>query len=671
MLSLVGVGKHFGARSLFSGVNLTIGVSERIGLVGPNGSGKTTLLEILAGRADADEGTVARNKRATIGYLLQEVPLTKQATLFDEMLSGAEKIDHMRRRLALLEEEMRSASDPDEIGALAEEHGEIERRFDQSGGYDLPTEAKRILSGLAFRERDLGRPLAEFSGGWLMRLQLARLLLTEPDLLLLDEPTNFLDLESVIWLEEYLRAYSGSLVLVSHDRVLLNRLARRIVEIERGKVTAYTGNYEAYAEARRVRDEGLVAAKKSQDRKIAQTERFIARYRVRKDTAKRVQSRIKMLEKMERIEAPGSRKSIDFAFPEPPRAGRVPIELRSVSKSYGDIRVYERLDWRIEREERVVLVGANGAGKSTLLKMLAGTVRPDAGERVLGHNVKVAYYAQHQVETLDYAKTILDEILDWAPDLNQQRARAILGRFLFSGDDVFKKIEVLSGGEKARVALVKLLLRPPNLLLLDEPTSHLDIDSRDVLAGALEEFTGSLVMISHDRHFIDRLASRVDEVAGGAVRVHLGKYGDFLAKKEAARAAEKAASEAAAPARRPAEGSEADLSDAERGARGKKSREERRREAEARNERYRRVAPLRDEIESVLAEIEALERRRGEIEGAMASSDFYAKEADFGETFRAYRELKAEIDSKTARWEELTERLEETERELETGEEEA
>jgi len=664
MISLVGVSKEYGGRTLFSDVNLTISVSERIGLVGANGSGKTTLLEILAGRVEPDQGNIARNRRATIGYLVQEVPRKKGITLFEEMLAGAERIDHMRSRLALLEEEMRDARDSAELDALARAHGEIERRFDQSGGYDLPAEARRILGGLAFREADFDRPLGEFSGGWLMRLQLARLLLTEPDLLLLDEPTNFLDLDSVIWLEGYLRAYSGSLVLVSHDRTLLNRLAGRILEVERGKIVAYKGNYDAYAEARRVRDEGLEAAKKSQDRKIAAAERFIARYRVRKDTARRVQSRIKMLEKIERIEAPARRKSIDFAFPKPPRAGRIPIELRGVSKAFESLRVYESLDWKIERGERIVLVGPNGAGKSTLLKILAGVLVPDSGERVLGHNASVAHYAQHQAEALDYRKTILDEILDWTPDLTQQKARAILGRFLFTGDDVFKKIEVLSGGEKARVALLKLLLRPTNVLLLDEPTSHLDIPSRDVLAEALEEYSGSLVMISHDRHFIDRLASRVDEIGGGGVRTHLGTYGDYLARKEEAAAAKPAAKRPAEEAR------EAETADEKRAAHGRKTREERRREAEARNERYRKLAPARKEVEAATAEIEDLERKRAEMERAMASPDFYAREGDFGETFRAYREIQAEIEAKTARWEELTLRLEEMEAEA-GGEEES
>ncbi|MFH1277369.1 MAG: ABC-F family ATP-binding cassette domain-containing protein [Candidatus Eisenbacteria bacterium] len=659
MISLIGVAKHYGGRTLFSGVNVTIGIDERIGLVGPNGSGKTTVLEILAGGIEPDEGEVSRNKRATIGYLTQEVPRAGNRTLLDEMMAGHERVRRIRDRLDAVEEEMHEEEDSKRLEELAARHGELEREFDRAGGYDVPAEAKRILGGLAFRESDFGRPLDEFSGGWLMRLALARLLLTEPDLLLLDEPTNYLDLDSVIWLEKYLREYAGSMVIVSHDRVLLNRLSERILEIDRGAVTPYTGNYDAYVEAKRVRDEGLEVARKSQERKIAQTERFIERFRAKNTLAKRVQSRIKALEKIDRIEAPTRVRQIDFTFPDPPRAGRIPIELKGVAKAYGENRVYDGLEWKIERGERIVLVGANGAGKSTLLKILAGVLSVDRGERTLGHNVTIGYYAQHQVEALDYRRTILDEVMTATQGLTPQRVRTLLGRFLFSGEDVFKKIEVLSGGEKARVALAKLLLRPPNLLLLDEPTSHLDIPSRDVLAEALGEYAGSMVMISHDRHFIERLANRVDEVGSGGIHVYLGGYDDYMRRREAA-----GSGGAASPDGRARSAARGEDTLRKGGGRPKKTKEERRREAEERNARYRALTPLREEVGALEREIGELVSRLAGIETLMADRSFYEKGAGFAEIFRTFNELKAEIASKTERWEELGVRLEALEREL-------
>ncbi|MBN1826511.1 MAG: ABC-F family ATP-binding cassette domain-containing protein [Candidatus Eisenbacteria bacterium] len=659
MIALVGVEKGFAGRTLFSDVNLTVGVQERIGLIGPNGSGKSTLLGILAGRVEPDSGEVTRNRRATVGMLEQEVPRSGRRTLLEEMIAGHERLHGLEHRIRLLEEEMRGTDDPEELERLALRHGELQLLFEQGGGYDLPAEAKRILSGLAFRESDFDRPVSEFSGGWLMRLALARHLLTEPDLLLLDEPTNYLDLESVIWLDGYLRGYPGSLLVVSHDRTLLNNLVRRILEIDGGKVNAYTGDYDTYRRARAVRDEGLEAARRAQDRRIAQTERFIARYRADKRAAARVQSRIKQLEKMERVETAARTKQIRLRFPESPRSGRVVIELRGMRKAYGSLVIYDDTDFRIERGERLVLVGPNGAGKSTLLKVLAGVEGIDAGERVLGSNVAVAYYAQHQVDTLRYDRTALEEVGEAAPGLTPQNVRSLLGRFLFTGDDVHKKISILSGGEKSRVALAKLLVDPPNLLLLDEPTSHLDIPSRDVLIEALKEYGGSLVMISHDRHFIERLADRVVEVGGGGVRDHMGGYRDYLRRKE------ERGGEAPALGPEDAEGA------AEEGSGGRaREREQKRREAEARNERYRRLKPVREERDRIVAEIAGLEERISGLEARMADESFYrAGGASLEEAFKTHRELKAELEAKTERWEEVELRFEELEKEFGGGEE--
>ena len=658
MISLTGVAQHFGERTLFADVNLTIGVSERIGLVGPNGCGKSTLLDILAGRREPDAGTVARNRRATVGLLTQEVPKYTGRTLLAEMLAGHERLDHLGRRLELLEEEMRQTAEPAALEALAAEHGELERRFEEGGGNDLPAAARRILGGLAFRDADFARDTAEFSGGWLMRLALGRLLLTEPDLLLLDEPTNYLDLESVIWLEAYLRSYEGSILIASHDRVLLNRLATRVLEIDDRRVVSYAGNYDAYLRARAAREEGVLAQRKAQEREIAHAQKFIERFRAKNTKARQVQSRIKKLEKLERVEAPQRQARLRLAFPDPPPAGRLLLELRGVWKGYGGPPVYRGVDLAVERGERIVLVGPNGAGKSTLLKLLAGALEPDAGERRADPRASVAYYAQHAVEALDFRRTVFEEIQAAAPDLVPERVRGLLGRFLFPGDDVFKAVGVLSGGEKARLALAKLLVRPPNLILLDEPTSHLDIPSRDVLEDALDDYPGAFVMISHDRHFISRLANRVVEVGGGGLRSHLGAYDAYLERK--AREAEAAAAAAGPPGgdaggRGPA---------GPDGAAARRSREDKRREAEARNLRYRRLAPLKGELEALEREIDALGGELRDLETAMADPEFYKEGARFAETFRRHRELTAVNAAKLERWGDLSRRLEELEREL-------
>jgi ATP-binding cassette subfamily F protein 3 len=679
MISLSSVAKHFGERTLFSGVSVTIGISERIGLVGANGSGKSTILEILAGRMEPDEGTVARNRRATIGYLAQEVPKHTGRTLMEEMLAGHAHLDHLKSRIALVEEEMRATTDAALLESLAHEHGELERRFDAGGGYDLPAQAKKILGGLAFRDSDFDRATSEFSGGWLMRLALARLLLVEPDLLLLDEPTNYLDLESVIWLESYLREYDGSIIVVSHDRVLLNTLSQRILEIDGGKLTSYTGNYDGYQRLRALREEGLEAARKQQERQIAHAEKFIERFRYKNTKARQVQSRIKALERMERIDAPSRRKTMRLAFPDAPPSSRQLIQLRGVWKGYGGNIVYQGIDLAIERGERVALVGPNGAGKSTLLKLLAGAIEPDEGERALGRGAILAYYAQHQVEALDFRRTILEEVCAAAPNLTQERVRGLLGRFLFSGDDVMKTIGILSGGEKARVALAKLLVNPPNLILLDEPTSHLDIPSRDILVEALEEYDGSLVMISHDRHFLSALANRVVEVGAGGIRSFLGDYGDYAAKKaqEERDRMRATAGDGAPPRGRDTAGEErgATTSGASIGGvatasgardaeevRQRRTKEDRRREAEIRNERYRALTPVKREIEGLEAELDRLTKQASQLEAEMASPSFYQDGSRFGETLKTYNALKSVIDAKTHRWEELSLRLEEMER---------
>lgn len=638
MISLSSIAKHFGDRVLFTKVNMTIGIAERIGLVGPNGSGKTTLLEIIAGREEADEGTVSRNRRASIGYLLQEVPKFSQRTLMDELLAGHEKLDLLGAQLRMVEEEMRTVTDEELLQELALKHGDLERKFDNAGGYDLPAAGKKILGGLGFRESDFERSAEEFSGGWLMRLALARLLLIEPALLLLDEPTNYLDLESVIWLESYLREYEGSLIVVSHDRTLLNAVSNKIWEVDQQSIVTYTGNYDAYLRARRIREEGLEATRKAQERFLTKEKRFIERFRYKNTKAKAVQSRIKRLEKMDLVGVSARQKRVRIALPEPPPSARVQFELRDLWKSYGELSVYRGIDFQVERGDRVALVGRNGAGKSTIMKIIGGSLSFEKGERIIGRGVEIGYFAQHQMETLRADATVLEEVAAAAPGLVAGQVRSLLGRFLFTRDDVFKKISVLSGGEKARVALAKLLASPPNMILLDEPTSHLDIQSREILEDALGEYEGSLVIISHDRHFLDAIVTRVIEVRDGAIREYLGSYNDYLRKKEEGGREESFPGD-------PPEG---------RPGRKGKSKEERRLEAENRNELYRKLKPIRGEIVRLEEEIAAMDKQIAEFEVKMADPALYRDGSGFSEALREYNETRAVIASKTERWENLT-----------------
>jgi ATP-binding cassette subfamily F protein 3 len=656
VISLVDIAKSIGSRVLFENVSFQIGVSERIGLVGPNGSGKTTLLEILAERLEPDRGTLGRNKRASIGYLPQEVPRYADRTLIAEMLAGHEALDLARKRLDLLEEEMAATDDAQALEALSAEYGELERSFAEGGGYDLPGIAGQILGGLGFATDDFERPTAEFSGGWLMRLALGKLLLTRPDLMLLDEPTNYLDLHSVIWLEGYLKSYQGSIIVVSHDRALLNNVAQRILEIDQLTVVSYTGNYDDYMAARVLREEQLEAARRQQEREIKKTQLFIDRFRYKNTKARQVQSRIKLLEKTERIETASAQRSMRLRFPEPARSSRVQIELEEVWKSYGGPPVYTGIDLKIERGERIVLVGPNGAGKSTLMKILGGVLPIDRGTRRVGQGVSIAYFAQHQVDALDYRRSVLDELASAAPDLLNEQLRKLLGRFLFTADDVFKTIGVLSGGEKTRVALAKVLVAAPNLLLLDEPTSHLDIRSRDVLEEALGEYSGTVITISHDRHFIERLSTRVIEAGDGTVRSYLGGYADYVEKK-AQQAAEQAAAQAAqnAASAPPEEGNDGG---AEAARRGRRTKEDRRREAERRQQKSRRLRPLKQSIATLEGEIEALQGEIDQLEQRMADPGFYEGASGFDETFRDYNAHKAVLASKTERWEELVTELE-------------
>jgi len=530
MIALDAVSKGYGGQQLLQDCTWRIGRGERIGLVGPNGAGKTTLCRILAGVEETDAGRVHRDTGVTVGYLPQEVTTGEDRTVLAEALSGFDEVWRLEAELESLAARM---AGPGAEPGLTDAYGEVQHRFEALGGYRLEAEAKIILGGLGFSPEGVHRPLAEFSGGWRMRAALARLLLLRPDLLLLDEPTNHLDLESLQWLENFLAAYEGSVVIVSHDRYFLNRMVTAIAELAGGSVTLYHGDYDHFLVEREARQALREAQARNQAKRVAEIERFIERFRYKASKARQVQSRVKMLDRMERIETEAGARRIHFAFPQPPRTGRLVARLAGVRKAYGDNVVYAGVDFQVERGDRVALVGINGAGKSTLLKVLAGVLPFDAGERVLGSHVEVQYYAQHQLDALDPTRTVLEELELAAPEAQISRLRTILGSFLFSGDTVEKKVAVLSGGEKARLALAKMLARPAALLCMDEPTNHLDLASKEVLEEALAGFTGTIVFISHDRYFINRIATQVVEVDRGRLTTHLGTYDDYLDHKAA------------------------------------------------------------------------------------------------------------------------------------------
>ncbi len=638
MIALESISKSYGGQSLLRDVSWRIGRGERIGLVGPNGAGKTTLCRILAGVEDPDAGRVHLDSGVTVGYLPQEVGAGAESTVLGEALSGFDRVWRLEAQLEDLAARMaRPGADP----ALTEVYGEVQHRFETLGGYRLESQAKVILGGLGFKAEELHRPLTEFSGGWRMRAALGRLLLLRPDLLLLDEPTNHLDLESLRWLEDFLASYEGSVVLVSHDRYFLNRMVTAIADLAGGTVVVYPGDYDHFLLEREARQSLQEARRRNQAKRVAEIERFIERFRYKATKARQVQSRIKLLEKVERIEIGPATRRIHFAFPQPPRTGRAVIRLSGLHKSYGDKVVYAGVDFAVERGERVALVGVNGAGKSTLLKVLAGVLPFERGERTLGAHVEAHYYAQHQVDALDPGKTVLEELEQADPDSPVGRLRTILGSFLFGGDAVDKRISVLSGGEKARVALAKILVRPAALLCMDEPTNHLDLVSKEVLEEALRAFTGTIVFISHDRYFINRLATQVVEVAGGRLTTYLGNYDDYLSRKAALTEPDGAALPAV-NRQREREPVRSEKPDGRRSRRRGSARE-----AEA----------VQTRLNAVEGQIHGMEERLAEIGLTLADPELYHDGQRAREAARTRKETEEQLAWLMKEWEELSLRL--------------
>ncbi len=530
MIHVEGLSKRYGERVLLEDVSWHVRKQDRIGLSGPNGSGKTTLLRMLAGLEEPDAGSIRMATGTTIGYLPQDGLVHRGRTVHEEVVQAFAELLSLKEEQHRIEDTLAQATHDDggEHERLLLRYAEITERFKHLGGYEMEARVAEVLKGLGFSEEDQGRRTEEFSGGWQMRIALAKLLLARPNLLLMDEPTNHLDLPARNWLEEYLADYPGSVVLVSHDRYFLDATVKRITEVGLRTLTDYHGNYSKYLVEHEARMERLREAHRRQTEEIEKVTAFINKFRYQATKARQVQSRIKMLDKVDLIEIPPERKKIRFKFPDAPRPGRVLLELKGVRRAYGENVVLEHVDLMVERGDRIALVGPNGAGKSTLMRILAGVDRPDGGVRVAGHQVVTDYFAQDQAAVLDGSRTVYEEMSAASPVQMVPMIRHILGGFLFTGDDVYKRVGVLSGGERNRLALAKMLLNPSNLLILDEPTNHLDLDSKEVLLDALTDYGGTLIFVSHDRYFVDRLASKVIEVGGGQALIYPGGYEDFL-----------------------------------------------------------------------------------------------------------------------------------------------
>lgn len=530
MIRLDNISKQNGHQIVFIEASAALQRGEKIGLVGPNGSGKTTLFRLITGQELPDEGQVAVDRGVTIGYFSQDVGEMSGRSAVSEVMDGAGPVSEVASELRDLEGAMADPDRADEMEQIIERYGEVQARFEELGGYELEGKAREVLAGLSFSQEMMDGDVGALSGGWKMRVALARILLMRPDAMLLDEPSNHLDLESLIWLESFLKGYDGALLMTSHDREFMNRIVTKVIEIDGGSLTAYSGNYEFYEQQRALNEKQQQAQFERQQAMLAKEIKFIERFKARASHAAQVQSRVKKLDKIERVEPPKRRESVSFDFPPAPRSGEDVVSLKRVQKGYGSRKIYDGLDFHVRRKERWCVMGINGAGKSTLLKLIAGSTEPDDGTVALGGSVKMGYFAQHAMDLLDGERTIFEELEYSFPQAGQGSLRALAGCFGFSGDDVEKRCRVLSGGEKARLVMAKMLYDPPNFLVLDEPTNHLDMATKEMLIAALAQYEGTMLFVSHDRHFLAALSNRVLELTPEGVHQYGGGYTEYVAR---------------------------------------------------------------------------------------------------------------------------------------------
>lgn len=638
MLSVSNITVEFGGFTLFSDISFLINKGDRIGLVGKNGAGKSTMLKIIAGVQKPTQGAVAMQNNLAIGYLPQEMAHQSGKTVFDEAATAFDEIKNVQKRLEEINEELVTRTDyeSDDYMNLIQELTDLNERFSMIDGFSVHAETEKILLGLGFKRSDFNRQTTEFSGGWRMRIELAKILLKKPDVILLDEPTNHLDIESIQWLEEFLGAYFGAVVLISHDKAFLDNITNRTIEIVNGKIYDYKANYSRFVELRQERIAVQLAEQRNQEKFIEHTERLIDKFRAKNSKASFAQSLIKKLERIEKVEVDDEESaSIYFRFPPAPRSGKVVIEARNVAKHYGDKKIFSEVNFFIERGSKVAFVGRNGEGKSTLSKIIVGKEQGE-GEIIIGHNVDIGYYAQNQSETLDGEKTVLQTLDDVAVGEIRKGLRNLLGAFLFSGDDVDKKVKVLSGGEKSRLAMCKLLLHPYNLLVLDEPTNHLDMRSKDVLKNALKEYDGTMIVVSHDRDFLQGLTDKVYEFSNGRVKEYIGDVYEYLKTRKVE-----------------------DFNQLELALKEEKNKKEEvalnssNIEQNDKKQKEAEIRKLQSEVSKIEKEIERIEKEIASADEKLQNPETYEQLINDSSFFKAYNELKNKLSEQMKRWEEL------------------